>query len=128
VIRLPGGSLVNVAAGETNFTQTAVPGIYTVTSARGAKKFVVNLDPAESRTAALPFDELERLGVPTSHALGSDAQLLAKQVRLQNAEIENRQKLWRWVIIGTLLVLLLETWLAGRTSRAVSVPTTGAAA
>lgn len=127
VIQLPGGSQVKVASGATNFTQTAVPGIYTVTSSRGAKKFVVNLDPAESRTAALPFDELERLGVPTSHAVGSEAKLLAKEVRLQNGDIENRQKLWRWVIIGTLLVLLLETWLAGRTSRAVSVPTTGAA-
>jgi hypothetical protein len=127
VIRLPGGSQVTVAAGETNFTQTAVPGVYTVTSSRGAKKFVVNLDPAESRTATLPFDELERLGVPTRDLLGSEAQVLAKQVQLQNAEIENRQKLWRWVIVGTLLVLLLETWVAGRTSRAVSVPTTEAA-
>ncbi len=127
VIQLPDGSQVNVSSGETNFTHTAVPGIYTVTSSRGAKKFVVNLDPAESRTAALPFDELERLGVPTSHPLGSEAQLLAKQVRLQNADIENRQKLWRWVIVGTLVVLLVETWVAGRTSRAVSIPTTGAA-
>jgi hypothetical protein len=125
---LPGGSQVKIAPGETNFTQTAVSGIYTVTSSLGAKKFVVNLDPAESRTAALPFDELERLGVPATHAVGSEAQLLAKEVRLQNADIENRQKLWRWVIIGTLLVILLETWVAGRTSRAVSVPTTGAAA
>lgn len=128
VIQMPGGPQLKVGPGETNFTQTAVPGIYTVTSSRGAKRFVVNLDPAESRTAALPFDELERLGVPTSHVVGSEAQLLAKEVRLQNAEIENRQKLWRWVIVGTLLVLLLETWVAGRTSRAVSVPTTGAAA
>jgi hypothetical protein len=36
---------------------------------------------------------------------------------LQNVDVENRQKLWRWFIVGTLLVLLVETWLAGRTAR-----------
>jgi hypothetical protein len=28
--------------------------------------------------------------------------------------LENRQKLWRWLIVGVLAVLVLETALAGR--------------
>ena len=33
---------------------------------------------------------------------------------MQNAELENRQKFWRWLILATIGVLILETWLAGR--------------
>ncbi len=122
VVHLPDGSQVNISNDATNFAQTAVPGVYTLTGSQRAKKFVVNLDPAESRTAALPFDQLERLGVPGGKPIDSDRQLLEKKVRLQSFDIENRQKLWRWFIVGTLLVLLLETWLAGRTARQLAVP------
>jgi hypothetical protein len=31
--------------------------------------------------------------------------------------LENRQKLWRWFLVATVAVLLLETWLAGQTTR-----------
>ena len=46
---------------------------------------------------------------------------------LQFAELENRQKLWRWVIIAAIVLLLGETWLAGRTTRRMStLPATSA--
>jgi len=41
----------------------------------------------------------------------------AKQETLHNAELEARQKLWRWLIIAALGVLLVETWLAGWLTR-----------
>jgi hypothetical protein len=44
-----------------------------------------------------------------------------RKVRLQTAELENRQKLWRWFILATVLVLLVETWLAGWTARRTGV-------
>jgi hypothetical protein len=93
-----------------------------VTSAQPPKRFAVNLDPAESRTAPLPVDELERLGVPVRHPappIPREAQL---KVQLQNAELENRQKLWRWVLVAAVAVLLLETWLAGHTARQKAAP------
>ena len=37
-------------------------------------------------------------------------------------EIEARQKLWRWLIVAALVVLLLETMLAGRLARVVPQP------
>jgi hypothetical protein len=74
----------------------------------------------------LAADELERLGSPMSHPapIAHEAQ---RKVRLQNAELESRQKLWRWVIVITLGVVLLETWVAGRTlrSRTHSAEATG---
>jgi len=124
-IELPGGARVPLASGETNFSGTLTPGVYSIGQDRpegtldpvAAKRFVVNLDPAESRTAPLPADELERLGVPSPRP-GPVARTEAdRKSRLQNSELESRQKLWRWFILATLCVLGIETWLAGRTAR-----------
>jgi anti-sigma-K factor RskA len=124
-IRAPDGSELKLAAGETNFSQTMTPGIYTMASTQPPKRFAVNLDAAESRTAPLPADELERYGAPIARAATAGpaiANEAASKIRLQNAELENRQKLWRWFLVATLAVLLFETWLAGRTARRLSVP------
>jgi hypothetical protein len=121
-IRAPDGSELKLAAGETNFSQTMTPGIYTLASTQPPKRFAVNLDAAESRTTPLPADELERLGAPIARTTPAVANEAASKIRLQNAELENRQKLWRWFLVATLAVLLFETWLAGRTARRLSVP------
>ena len=92
------------------------PGLYTAEVGKEQKRFAVNVDPAESRLAPLPMDELERLGAPI---LASTATLPSAtgKADLQFAELENRQKLWRWLIAATLVALLIETWLGGRTAR-----------
>jgi len=118
----PGGSELSLAPGETNFSGTVTPGIYTVTSGQSSKRFAVNLDPAESRTAPLSLDVLEQLGVPVSHQPVHTALPDKAKSRLQNSELENHQKLWRWLITAGLLVLLLEIWAAGRASRRATPP------
>jgi hypothetical protein len=120
-IRGPEGSQMSVPASETNFAATLMPGIYTVTTSEGARRFAVNLDPAESRTAPLSADELERLGAPVARQVSVLSPESRRQVRLQNTELENRQKIWRWFILATLALLLFETWLAGRTARRAPV-------
>ncbi len=81
-------------------------------------QFAVNLDAAESRTAPLPFDELERLGVPMEHQTPTAAVRAAKRkTHLLNAELENHQKLWRWLIVAAIVVLFVESWLAGWLAR-----------
>jgi len=122
-LRLPDGSQQGLSPGETNFSRTDVPGVYTLAADGVTKKFVVNLDPAESRTTPLSPDELERLGVPALQpVVGGEAEA-ERKVRFQNSELENRQKLWRWFIAATLAALLFETWLAGRTARGILEPT-----
>ena len=120
-VQAPDGKTLTLAAGETNYTQTLVPGIYRVNFARTSKRFAVNLDAAESRTAPLSVEALERLGAPVSHHVPDATAAAERKVRLQNAELEGRQKLWRWVIVATLAVLLIETWLAGRTARRLAL-------
>jgi hypothetical protein len=122
VIRTPDGQGLNLAVTETNFSQTTTPGIYSVVSLEPQKRFAVNLDPSESRTSPLAPDELERLGVPLSTQAPPAVRQNARQTRLQNAELENRQKLWRTLLLAALTVLLLETWLAGRTARRAVIP------
>jgi len=121
VLRLPDGSQAELAAGQTNFSQTTMPGIYTVVSAQPARRFAVNLDPAESRTLPLSVDELERMGAPVSRQGPAAAYEVRRKIRLENAELESRQKLWRWFAVTALGVLLFETWLAGRTGRRLAV-------
>jgi len=116
-IRTPDGSELNLAATETNFFQTMSLGIYRVTSAGSPKRFAVNLDPTESRTAPLGADELERLGVPASRQIPVAAHEVQRKARLQNAELEGRQKLWRTTLIAAMAMLLLESWMAGRAMR-----------
>lgn len=117
LMRLPDGSEQNLGDGQTNFSQTDLPGVYTLTVAGSTRSFVVNLDPAESRTVPLPAEELERLGVPTARSAATVAVEAERKTRFQSAELENRQKLWRWLIGATMMVLLVESWLAGRTTR-----------
>jgi hypothetical protein len=116
VVHTPDGSELRLGSGEAIFSQTVTPGIYTLGS-QPERKFAVNLDAAESRTAPMPLDELERLGAPVLHHPTVASREAERKVRLRNTELEERQKLWRWFLLGTLGVLLAETWLAGRTAR-----------
>jgi hypothetical protein len=82
----------------------------------------VNLAPEESRTAPLLVEELERLGIPLApQAKAAAAKERQRLERLQSVQLENRQKLWRWLIVAALVVLVMETWLAGRLTRRPAV-------
>jgi hypothetical protein len=57
--------------------------------------------------------------VPLRDALApTPAELALRESRAEAIEVEQRQKLWRWLIVAALGVLLLETLIAGRLSRA----------
>jgi hypothetical protein len=121
-VRKPDGLEVRA---EAKFGQTDQPGIYTVTP--GATRFVVNLAPEESRTSPLGPERFTALGVPLSREAGSPAKNGQREARATAVELENRQKLWRWTLLTCLGVLLLETLIAGRLSRASTTRTETAA-
>jgi hypothetical protein len=124
--RKPDGKVLALAAG-TPFTETDMRGIYTVTAGARVRRFAVNLPLDESRTAPLSPDDLARLGVPLQSApVFSAAISPGAQRRLLQAEMENRQKLWRWLIVALLGVALIEIvlggWLAGRVKTLEATP------
>jgi len=123
----PGGQPVALPAGSNGFTATDLPGIYRVTAGARTFRVGINLDSAESRTAPLPADELEQYGAPGSAAVVNAAHEARREALLQGSDAESRQKLWRWFIGLALVVLLLESLLAGWTARrhATSVSTGG---
>ena len=87
------------------------------------QRFAVNLDPAESRTAPLSIDDLEKLGVPVKpQSTPATANQVKPQAQLHAAELEQRQKLWRWLLVAAIVVLLLETAVAGWTTRRSLAP------
>ena len=117
--RKPDGKVVTLAAG-IPFTETDVPGIYTVTAGAKTQRFAVNLPVDESRTAPLSPDDLARLGVPLrSASVFPAAQAPGIQRHLQEAELESRQKLWRWLIVALLAATLVEIILGGWLARRV---------
>lgn len=103
--------------GETTYEK---PGFYEEED-NGSKRLVaVNLDPSEGRVT--PFDpavEFAALGIPLLD--GSEAEALpelsgTEKIQAESQQKEAKQKLWKWLILIALALLLLETWLAGRRS------------
>lgn len=116
VIRLPDERTIQLASGEGAFSETVVPGIYTVASAPGRPRFSVSLAPDESKTSPMPIEQLEALGVPLHVPQDKPTvkQAETRRRQLQRRELENRQKLWRWLLAAAIALLFAETWLAGR--------------
>jgi hypothetical protein len=112
-IRKPDSTKARLAAGSAFFADTDQPGVYTTDSSRGARSFAVNLDPSESKTAPLHAETLEQLGCRVTNPARRAADRDARR-QMHNAELEGRQKLWRWLIVTTIGILLVETALAGR--------------
>ncbi len=114
-IRKPGGQIVKTTDNQT-FSETDEPGAYTIDSPAGARSFAVNLDPSESKTSPLHVETLEQFGC---RLVNRSAQKPENEEgrQMQSVELENRQQFWRWLILAAILVLILETWLAGRLSR-----------
>ena len=116
-VRKPDGVEIDAAAGST-FADTDQPGIYAVTP--GALRFAVNLSPDESKLTPIGAERLGSLGVPLASLLKPAVPHSPEETaHAQAAELEGRQKMWRWLIVAALAVLLLETLLAGRVSRLV---------
>ena len=120
-VHKPDDSRADVDVDRRVFTQTDLPGIYTMESPAGPRPFAVNLSPNESRTEPIPIEEIEKMGIalkPVSDVTPGTA-LTARQSSF--AQMESEQKLWRWVLVAALVILLIEIWLGGWLTR----PATG---
>ena len=89
-----------------------------VTTPAGERRLAVNLAPAESDTAPMPMELLEKLGAgDTGPRPAPVAAREAAAASAHNVGLESQQKLWRWIILALLLVLgqLLRARRAGGT-------------
>jgi aerotolerance regulator-like protein/VWA domain-containing protein len=128
-VRKPDGKESTVATNHSpltthhslTFKDTDQPGIYEAIAASQAQpqRFAVNLAASESNTAPLELEQLEQLGVKTGVKL-TRAEELKRKRQERDTELESRQKIWRWLLVGALGVLVFETLWAGRATRQIS--------
>jgi hypothetical protein len=119
VVTTPDSQEVQVPLTTTSFTAADQPGVYRATTGAEVSRFAVNLAASESNTAPLEMDQLKQLGVRLSESL-TRAERLSQMRQQRDTELESRQKLWRWIIVGTLAILIFETLWAGRTARQIT--------
>ncbi len=116
VVKGPEGQESRVAAEQPTFTATVMPGIYVAQTKPDETRFAVNLAASESSTAPLDLEQLEQSGVRMGVEQTRDERI--ERVRQQrDTELESRQKIWRWLIVLAIAVLIFETWWAGRAER-----------
>ena len=112
-MRKPDGSESSIAAGG-KYSATDQPGIYVANP--GELRFVVNLDPEESRTSPLAPDRLAALALPMADKPAAVLAAREAGVHALATEAEQKQKLWRWLVVAAVIFLLVETAIAARMS------------
>jgi hypothetical protein len=102
----------SVASGSGEAASYAAPGIHV----NGTESVAVNLAPAESDTAPMQMEQLEQLGVKRGTDL-TRAERLSRIRQQRDTELEGRQKVWRWLLVACLVLLIGETLWAARAAR-----------
>lgn len=137
VVRSSAGEASGEATGPSGIVLDR-PGRFQLTGTRNGEPVawavIVGLDLSESRTEPYPLGQLQALGLDadissTGPQAAVDADPRDPEVsgeQLRASELEWRQKLWRWCLLGALACLLLESTLAGRIEKreALSGPET----
>ncbi len=103
---------------DQRITATDQPGVYRVQVGEEMLRMAVNLPAGESETMPLPAAELEKRGVRLWQSQTVSVEKQEEQKRqMRMTELENRHKIWRWLIVAAIAVLMLETFVAGRFAR-----------
>ncbi|MFT5299770.1 MAG: hypothetical protein ACI87E_004294 [Mariniblastus sp.] len=125
----PDGTVELITADQTRFSETNQPGIYRLVAKSMFEAtdevnqdavnveilFAVNVDRRESKTTAIPIEKIEMYGVNVGQQ-DSETSELAQMREMRDRDLESSQKVWKWLILVAIGLLIFETWLAGRTS------------
>ncbi len=122
-IETPDGEKMPVPTDATNVEFATDPGIYQLVSGSNRQSFAMNVPHAESQTAPLDLEQFEQLGVVIGVQATREEEY-ARLSRLQNIELENHQKLWKWCIVAALVLIGFETALAAWRTRSTHSPQT----
>jgi hypothetical protein len=108
------------------FTETSEPGIYILGEGGKARHVAVNLPAAEGRIAPMKLSRLRDAGVRLAEGTSGTAagRVPDSVIAVEDSRLEQRQKLWKIIAATALVVLLLETLVAGLRRRAAAEPTT----
>ena len=117
----PSGERIPVTVGErSGFLELAEQGFYEIRTPGVDEDnpftVAVNLDLSESELA--PLDPEELVATLTGRASGDQPTVALTQLSVDDPELERRQSLWWYLLIGVFLLLAGETVFSNRLSRA----------
>jgi hypothetical protein len=119
VVMTPAGKQLTIGEGGTPSIQLDEQGFYSVrmqgSGDRRPFQVAVNLDPAESDLS--PLQPNEFVGSATGKAAVTTSGQSLEHPDLTPADIEKKQSVWWFLLVGGLLALLAETLLSNRLSR-----------
>ena len=113
----PDGKRFELKPDQEYFARTNNVGLYQLETAEAELTFAVNLPEMESRTSPMNPGRLAQYGVKFAESAPDTTTEELKKSQKPFAEIENRQKVWKWLLAAACVFFLLETWLAGRLTR-----------
>jgi hypothetical protein len=101
------------------------PGLYSVEYQDAARQVVVDIPRSESKLTPMDSDVFEQYGVELGK-LASDQQRQDSARQMQVEELESKQRLWQWLIAAGIVILAMETLLAGWSAKRVARQLAGA--
>ena len=116
VVYKPDLGEVSIAREARSFSDTDQPGLYRVRLGDREYPFAVNVPAGESETTPLDPGQLEQFGVTLSRTMTAEERARIQR-QMRDVELEGSQRLWKWLIVAALGIVITETWLAGRASR-----------
>lgn len=114
LVRKPNGQTPALDSDARVFADTEEPGCYAFLTPDGPREFSVNIDPRESKTSPLAVETLQQMGARLASPASNEKDAAANLRQMRDMELESRQQIWRWLALAVIVVLLLETVLAGR--------------
>jgi hypothetical protein len=81
--------------------------------------FASNLSESESQTDAMDEDTLERLGIRLGEAATAE-KLTQATLQLRDRELESNQRLWQWLLLAAIGMLVIETLWGGRYAKRIA--------
>jgi len=109
------GLPVEVAASDGTI-QLDAPGLYNLQSTGIRRQVAVQIPGSEVQLTPMDVDVFDQYGVEMGK-VKSDTERKHSARQLQAIELEQKQRVWQWLLLAGLLVLALETVLAGLFAR-----------
>ncbi|MCA9131626.1 MAG: BatA domain-containing protein [Planctomycetales bacterium] len=103
---------------EANWVKVLQPGLYWLKDDNRARQIAVQLPASESRLVPLDVDVLEQYGVPLGK-VSTHVERRETQRQKQVQELEGQQRLWQWLLAAGMVLIALETLLAGWSARQI---------
>ena len=93
------------------------PGLYRVQN-EGTPSFFISQIPSEEREDARTTPaELGGMGIPKKNSEEETRSQAKVETRLKDQQIESQQQAWRWLLMGVIALVIVETFASGWLSR-----------